>query len=217
MIKLAYLAYDLMNLYGDVGNIKILKHYLGDELQIINIKKGDSLNFDDYDFIYMGAGTEKSLLLCLEWLRPYKAEIFEAIKNKPCLFSGNSFEILGKSLMLDDKTYEGLNIFNFDVKIDLKTRETKDFIEISPLFSEKIIGFINRSSKISNLENSLFENKDIAILKDKFLGINLCGPVLLKNPQLLNHYLKMMKSDFEKPLELEYKAYNMSVKNLNKN
>ncbi len=217
MIKLAHFAHDLMNLYGDIGNIKILKHYLGKELEVINLEKGETPNFEEYDFIYMGAGTERALMLCLDWLKPYKDKLMQFIKNKPCLFSGNSFEILGKSIILDGEMYEGLNIFDFEVLIDLKKRESVDFMEHSPLFTDKIIGFINRSSSINNLDYSLFDTKDIGILKDKFMGINLCGPVLAKNPEILLHYLKLLDENFDNPLELERKAYQMSVDNLSKN
>ena len=59
-IKLLHLYYDIMNLYGDYGNVVILKKHLEDQgANVILDKKsiGDEFSIDDYDFIYsMWAG-----------------------------------------------------------------------------------------------------------------------------------------------------------------
>ena len=59
-IKIAHLYYDLMNLYGENGNIKALKKQLehqGISTKILFLTIDDTLNFDEYDVVYIGAGT----------------------------------------------------------------------------------------------------------------------------------------------------------------
>ena len=55
-MKIGYLYYDLMNLYGDNGNIKALTNAL-DKMKIKYslklITKGDKFYFSDFDFIYI--------------------------------------------------------------------------------------------------------------------------------------------------------------------
>ncbi len=60
-IKIAYLYEDLMNTYGDSGDVKILRYLLnqqGYQVQVDNISLGDDFNADDYDFIFFGGGQD---------------------------------------------------------------------------------------------------------------------------------------------------------------
>ena len=52
-VKLLHLYYDIMNLYGDYGNVVVLKKYLEDQgASVILDKKtiGDEINVKKYDF-----------------------------------------------------------------------------------------------------------------------------------------------------------------------
>ena len=62
-MKILYLYHDLMNLYGESGNIRALERHLTDQGETVTVDRktlGDELSFDGYDFLYMGAGTERS-------------------------------------------------------------------------------------------------------------------------------------------------------------
>ena len=62
-IKLLHLYYDIMNLYGEYGNIKILEEHLKDQGYTVMVDKktlGEEKNLEEYDFIYMGCGTERN-------------------------------------------------------------------------------------------------------------------------------------------------------------
>ena len=83
-IKIAHLYYDLMNLYGENGNVR----YLLDRLEKQNIDVslyflsiGDKIDFDKYDFYYMGTGSEENKLIVLEDIIKYKKQIKTAILN----------------------------------------------------------------------------------------------------------------------------------------
>ena len=99
IIKILHMYYDLMNLYGEYGNIKILESHLKDAgVEVIVDKKtvGDNFKINDYDFIYIGSGTEKNQAVVLEDLKKHKNELKQYIEsNKYALFTGNSFEMLG--------------------------------------------------------------------------------------------------------------------------
>ena len=58
MIKIAHLFPDLMNLYGDYGNLVVLKKHLEDQDLVVEIDRlnlGASIDFDSYDMVYMGS------------------------------------------------------------------------------------------------------------------------------------------------------------------
>ena len=62
-IKIAYLYEDLMNTYGDSGDVKILRYLLnqqGYQVDVDNVSLGDHFNADDYDFIFFGGGQDQS-------------------------------------------------------------------------------------------------------------------------------------------------------------
>lgn len=73
LIKIAYLYEDLMNTYGDSGDVKILSFLLkrqGYDTQVDNISLGDEFNAFDYDFVFFGGGKILNKLL---WPRTYHA------------------------------------------------------------------------------------------------------------------------------------------------
>ena len=126
-IKILHLYYDIMNLYGEYGNIVILEDRLKEQgIDVITDKKtiSDDIKFNDYDFVYIGCGTEKNQEVVLDHLIIYKDDIKSYIENdKVFLCTGNSYEMFGKKV--GDK--EALDVFDFEVN-RTKDRITSDII-----------------------------------------------------------------------------------------
>ena len=58
-LNICHLYPDLLNVYGDVGNILILKHRAenrGIKVNVINVSINDEFNADDYDIVFFGGG-----------------------------------------------------------------------------------------------------------------------------------------------------------------
>ena len=58
-IKIAYLYEDLMNTYGDSGDVKILRFLLkqqGYDTTVTNVSLGDDFDANDYNFLFFGGG-----------------------------------------------------------------------------------------------------------------------------------------------------------------
>ena len=54
-LNICHLYPDLLNVYGDVGNILILKHRAenrGIKVNVINVSINDEFNADDYDIVF---------------------------------------------------------------------------------------------------------------------------------------------------------------------
>lgn len=65
-ITIGHLYYDLMNLYGEIGNIKVLTYHLknqGIKVNIKNLSIDDDINFDELDLIYIGSGTNNNSII----------------------------------------------------------------------------------------------------------------------------------------------------------
>ena len=60
-IKIAYLYEDLMNTYGDAGDVKIICYFLKQrdfDSQVVNVSLEAEFNAFDYDFIFFGGGQD---------------------------------------------------------------------------------------------------------------------------------------------------------------
>lgn len=229
-MKILHLYHDLMNLYGDYANISALCRILdtnGIEYTLDEQSLGFELSLLDYDFIFIGSGTEQNQKLALDHLKNYKEDLKEYISSgKFALFTGNSFEMLGKSINSFSGEFEGLGIFDFTVTEQNKTRKTADAIFTFEGLENELVGFINKCSQIEGIENSLFTverglgNSDgetaEGILFNNFFGTHLTGPILVKNP----HFLKFIASKLtgkdlnDQAFSFEKKGFEITLKNL---
>lgn len=206
IVYIGYLYYDLMNLYGEIGNIKALEYLLknqGIKVVIDKLSVNDNIDFNKYDLLYIGCGTLSNELIVLKDILRYKKELKNYINNNKFILStGNSIELFGKSI--DGKA--ALNIFDYDSLL-IDKRVVGDYI------NDEIIGFQNRGSKIVNNNNPLFDN-EIGVQYKNFYGTYLLGPLLVRNPRFSKKFIvELIKSKNSKfklkkfDLKLDKEAY----------
>ena len=220
-IKILHLYFDLLNLYGEYGNLSILISRLQDqEVKVILEKKtiGDNFDLLDYDFVYVGSGTESHLKIALEDLKKHRNELEKYIsQNKFALFTGNSIEMLGKEIRDKEQIVSGLEIFDYKVE-RLADRKTSDIIFKSELFKDEVVGFINKQGNITESNIHLFEvkfgigenddNKFEGAYKNNLYATYVIGPILVRNPHVLKYIVEKMISEKDKDFvikNLEYK------------
>lgn len=199
-MKLLHLYHDIMNLYGDYANILAVQRMLeksGEEVVVDRLSLGDEVTFADYDFVFVGSGTEKNQKVVLADLKRFKKQIADYIKSgKVLLMTGNSFEMLGKSITdADEKVWDGLGLYDFTVTEARNERYTADVIAYADFLIRPLVGFINKSSMIygvtSPMANVTFgignnEEESAEGIRDKnFFGTHIIGPFLIKNHHLL--------------------------------
>lgn len=231
-LVIAYLYYDLLNLYGENGNIKILKKQLEElgitaKVKFLSIE--DSLNFDDYDLVYIGAGTENNQVLALKHLIKYKKDIKSNIeKGKIFIVTGNAIELFGKTIEESKKT-KALNIFSYETKHEIFSMADE------ALFKDNrngnlFIGFQNQIGTIKNNTTPWFSvlkgigsypnSLEEGIQYKNFYGTYLIGPVLVRNPhfleEIIDRIVKNKNLDVKfskKTIKLEKEAYNNYLQN----
>ena len=229
-MKILHLYHDLMNLYGDYANISALCRMLETndvEYTLDKQSLGFEVNLLDYDFIYVGSGTEQNQKLALSHLMEYKDDLKSYIEQgKFALFTGNSFEMLGKSINGFLGDFEGLGIFDFATTEQNKTRKTADAIVKFEGLDTELVGFINKCSEISGIEAPLFEierglgninnEKTEGILCGNFFGTHLTGPILVKNPHFLKYIAETLvgKELTDDAFLNEKKGFEITLKNL---
>lgn len=229
-MKILHLYHDLMNLYGDYANISALCRILktnGVEYSLDKKSITDELSLLDYDFIFVGSGTEQNQRLAMRHLKAYKEDLKEYIQSgKFALFTGNSFEMLGSKIQSFLGDIEGLQLFDFTVTEKAGIRKTADAIFTLEGLDTPLVGFINKCSEIEGISNSLFtvqrgfgnskgENTE-GILYNNFFGTHLTGPVLVKNPHFLKYIAEKLtgKELSIEAFAYEQKGFEITLKNL---
>ena len=212
-MRIAYLYYDFLNLYGESGNIKIIDNVLKSNKikhEILYLSLDDELDFDSYDLVYIGSGTEENQKIALKHLMNYQEDIKKYIENnKFMLVTGNSVDMFGEKIIADEE-YDGLGVFDYTI-----TRGKRKMEEVyldSEITKHKILGFINNNSYIDEINFPLF--KEEGVKYNNFYATYILGPILVRNPDFIKYFLnsltgKKLKYD----LKLETKSYNEFVKN----
>lgn len=215
-IIIGYLYNDLLNLYGDSGNVKTLVYHLkeqGLDVEVKNISLEDKKDFKNIDLLYIGSGTEENILTALSDLKKDVKEIEKFINDKKfILATGNSVEIFGNYIIINKKI-KALGVYDYvamhqnrivnDIKID------------SDLVDSPIIGFENHPGKILTYDG--------VFRIDNFIGTYIIGPLLVRNPDLckllVSELIKSKDKNFELKdgnYDLDYKAYANTIKSINK-
>ena len=127
-MKIAYLYYDFLNLYGESGNIKIIDNVLKSNKikhEILYLSLDDELDFDSYDLVYIGSGTEENQKIALKHLMNYQEDIKRYIEdNKFMLVTGNSVDMFGEKIIADGE-YDGLGVFDYTITRGKRKMEEK--------------------------------------------------------------------------------------------
>ena len=226
-MKILHLYPNLMNLYGDYGNISILVKHLKDQGLSVRVETkelNELINFEKYDFIYMGSGTESNQMAALNDLMKYQYQINKYIESdKIMLLTGNAMEVLGKRI----GDTAALDILDFTTEISDK-RYTGDVILHNDEIGD-VVGFINRSSIVSGAEehklfdyifkdNNLIDNYYEGYRYHNVFGSHVIGPMLVKNPNFLEYIVKLIMKDNFKKFDYPYEeaAYIKTLTELRK-
>lgn len=216
-ITIGHLFYDILNLYGESGNVLALKHALemqDIEVEIKNLSLNDSIDFNLLDFIYIGSGTKQNEQLAIEYLKNYKEDILQYVMNKKFFFvTGNSIEMFGKYIKeLDNSQFNCLEIFDYYTEVT-KTRLVCECIFKHEELDCKILGFENHQGITKDNTSPLFTvvkgygNQGVeGFVKDNFYATYLIGPILARNPEFLEYITKKLITSLDK--DFEFKAFD---------
>ena len=241
-LKICHLYPDILNLYGDQGNIICMKKRLewrNIECSVTEVSIGESAKFTDFDIFFIGGGQDFEQEILLGDLAGGKADEIKAAvaDGKTFLTICGGYQMLGSYY----KTWDG-QMCDFIGAIDYYTVGAKDRMIGNFMYKcgaksggSPVVGFENHSGKtflgsgVSPLGTILSgygnngEDKTEGVRYNNVFGTYSHGPVLPKNPQLTDFILKTALSqkytsfDFE-PLDdtFENNANEYMIKRLSK-
>jgi len=203
-LNIVHLYPELMSLYGEYANVAVLRRHLEDlgvSVTLKTVSCDETPDFSDADLIYMGAGTERSQKYVLQLLAHSADKLKTAIANGAfVLFTGNAMETLGACVTdAAGKEWPALGIAAF-ASLESDKRVPHDVIAETPLFEEKVVGFMNKCSATSGITTPLFtalpmgfgndaDGGSEGYLSGNVFATHITGPILAKNPALLNHLI----------------------------
>ncbi len=208
-LKICHLYPDILNLYGDRGNIICMSkrmEWRGIEAEVTGISVGDPLNYEDYDIFFIGGGQDFEQGVLLADLAAGKAsEITRAVEDeKVFLAICGGYQMLGQYY----KTWNGQQC-DFIGALDLYTVGEKERMIGNYMYqcdaSDQelvVVGFENHSGKtylgsnvrpmgkiLSGYGNNGKDKTEGARYKNVFATYSH-GPLLPKNPKLADLILK---------------------------
>ena len=204
-LTICHLYPDLLNVYGDVGNVLILKHRAslrGIDVNIVNSSLNDTLDKDNIDIIFFGGGQDYEQSIVSNDLNTIKKDdIKEYIEDgKVFLAICGGYQLLGKYYTAPNgEKINGLGILN----IYTEGGDTR-FIGNTEIYNESLdetyVGFENHSGRtyindhtplgkcIHGYGNNGQDGYEGCIYKNTF-GSYFHGSFLSKNPEFADRLL----------------------------
>lgn len=208
-LRICHLYPDLLNLYGDRGNILCMRRRLewrGIAAEVTEVPAGETIDFTQFDLFFIGGGQDFEQEVLLSDLKAGKdAEIKAAIQDgKTFLAICGGYQMLGN----DYKTWDGHQC-DFIGAIDFHTVGSRARMIGNFMFEclpesggSTVVGFENHSGKtflgsgVSPLGKVLAgggnngEDGFEGVRYNNVFGTYSHGPVLPKNPQLCDFILQ---------------------------
>ena len=209
-IKILYLYPDMLELYGDYGNIQVLKYRIearGYTAIVDRYSIGDEApDFNDYDIVFAGGGADNEQSILADDLVKYKDNIKEAINNGVFfLLICGAYQLFGKYYKgADGNVIPGLEVFDYYTvaNSDRKKRCIGNIVIDVNLngTNTKVIGFENHGGQTFDVSTSFgnvlfgngnkFGDSEEGFFKSNVIATYLHGPLLSKNPVLADYIIK---------------------------
>ncbi|MBP3508334.1 type 1 glutamine amidotransferase [Oscillibacter sp.] len=217
-IKILHFYPDLMSLYGSYANVSVLKRRLeqmGSTVKVTPVLPGQEADLSGADFLYMGAGTEHAQKAALADFARYGQTVKDlAESGVTMLFAGTAMELLGKTITdADGKVYDGIGLAGFTA-VQGNKRFVEDVYGHTDLYPEAVVGFMNKCSTISGVETPLLTELSLGFGNDgekapegfhrnNVFASQLTGPLLVKNPRMLDAVVDAIYHHRDEPLPAE--------------
>ena len=149
-ITIGHLYPDLLNLYGDRGNIQCLMKrclWRGIEAETIAFELGDKIDFSKLDIVLLGGGSDREQMLVCEKLKEIQKDFKAYVEDNGVVIAiCGGYQLLGNYYKTDQGMIEGLKL------VDMSTEQGKgrligNIVMQSDLFDMPIVGFENHGGR----------------------------------------------------------------------
>jgi CobQ-like glutamine amidotransferase family enzyme len=217
-LRIVHLYPDLLDLYGDRGNVMTLTQRLawrGYESEVLRISVGDKWDLGQADIVFFGGGSDREQGILTEDLGHRREELRAALaEGLPLLAICGGYQLLGEYYRAPDGTvHTGLGFFDFHTVGgrercvgNVRARLTQPLAEIvrrtyPGTMGDTIVGFENHGGRtflgagltpLAQVESGTGNNGTDGgegLWVGNTLGTYLHGPFLPKNPHIADFLL----------------------------
>lgn len=203
-LRIAHLYPELLNLYGDSGNILCLRRRMewrGITPDVMEVHVDDTPSFSGVDIAFIGGGSDREQRIVCDKLLAEQAEIRAFVEDGGVLAAVcGGYQLLGSSYLMADECVEGLSL------VDLYTdhgdpRLIGNIVVESAISPQPIVGYENHAGRthlgegITPLGRVLYGHGNDGItgyegvLYKNVVGTYVHGPLLPKNPGVADYLI----------------------------
>lgn len=236
-LNICHLYPDLLNTYGDFGNVLILKYRCEKrniKITIINVSLKDEFEENKYDIVFFGGGQDFEQTIVSEDLLLKKEKIIRYIENNGVFLAiCGGYQLLGQYYKKDDgEIIKGIGALNIHTESG-KKRLIGDTLSKHIKTGETIVGFENHFGKtylgddvkpLSEVKNGFGNNGEDGLEGATYkntVATYSHGSFLSKNPKIADDLIKkaLLKKYGEIELDkiddkMEYLAKNHIIKHI---
>ncbi|WP_066894311.1 type 1 glutamine amidotransferase [Clostridium nigeriense] len=218
-LNICHLYPDLLNVYGDVGNILILKHRAeerGIKVNLINLSLNDEFDAENTDILFFGGGQDFEQSIVSDDLKTIKKPMLKKYieDEKVVIAICGGYQLLGNYYIAPNgEKIEGLGILDIYTEAG-ENRFIGNTVIYNEDFNETYVGFENHSGRtyINGLKplgkclhgygNNGEDGYEGCIYKNTYCSY-FHGSLLSKNPELADRFLKIALSKKYGEINLE--------------
>lgn len=238
-LKVLWMYHDLMDLYGDKGNARVLKvrcEKRGIDCEVDTCTIGEDKDIRDYDVFFLGGGADHEQSLITEDLMGRKEQIREAMDNKTAfLLICGGYQLFGQYYRdQDGNMIEGLGFFDYYTEASDRDHRCIGNIAIETTIDGETfqaVGFENHGGQTKNVASpfgrvlkghgNMYQSQYEGFMNSQVIATYMHGPLLPKNPKIADAIItRGLKKRYEDvqldPLddEIENKAREVMLKRL---
>ena len=205
-LTIGHLYPDLLNLYGDQGNIRCLQKRLqwrGIEAQVQSLTSDSAIDFTKLDLVLLGGGSDREQELACRFLSGQKEAFRDYAEHGGTILAVcGGYQLLGNYYQTSDMLLEGLGILDIYTKWESKRLVGNIILNSSLISSSRpVVGFENHGGRtyignhtpfgqvISGCGNTETSGYEGVVCKN-IIGTYLHGPLLPKNPEICDYLLE---------------------------
>ncbi|MGB9937323.1 MAG: type 1 glutamine amidotransferase [Methanobacterium sp.] len=212
---------DILNLYGDAGNVLCIKkrcEWRGIKANIINFSLSEQKkDIDEGDIFFIGGGSDRGQSIVYGDLLSYNNQFKNLIEDRAVILAiCGGYQLLGeKYIDSAGNEVEGLGIFNYTTRSEEGRLIGNIIIENKlSLTPRTIVGFENHGGRtysdyeplglVKRGHGNNGKDKKEGIVYKNCIGTYLHGPVLPKNPHLADYLIYRALERKYGDIDLEY-------------
>ena len=206
-LKILWMYHDLMDLYGDKGNIETLRYRAskrGINVIVDTCTLQEKRNIEEYDIFFLGGGADKEQTLIYKDLLARKESILKAKESGTAfLLICGGYQLFGQYYLdQDGQKIDGLGIYDYYTESSDRDHRCIGNIVVKTNIHDKevtVVGFENHGGQTKAVSNpfgkvlvghgNTYKGEYEGYMDAQTIATYMHGPLLPKNPAIADEVI----------------------------